>query len=265
MASSARALERCSTCTRAPVSRAPSSSRPIAVVSAASGRLSRKSAYARLGGAGDAARTAASSACTISNAPRRATSRSTACSPAGSSGGNSSTPDGDRKHLNPSTPASQSGSRSSRLSGTAPPQNPTSTASLSCASACFAFRSARVVVGGTEFSGMSTSVVTPPRAAAWVPVTNPSHSVRPGLVEVHVGVDDARHDVRRVGDPQHLALGRVLERRDRVDPAVDDGDRGRHERAVDQHLPALHGVDPHAQARGSAGAPSRTTVASISP
>ena len=37
-----------------------------------------------------------------------------------------------------------------------------------------------MVVGGTEFSGMSMIVVTPPRAAAVVAVANPSHSVRPG-------------------------------------------------------------------------------------
>ena len=39
---------------------------------------------------------------------------------------------------------------------------------------------ATVVVGGIEFSGMSTSVVTPPAAAARVAVAKPSHSVRPG-------------------------------------------------------------------------------------
>jgi hypothetical protein len=37
-----------------------------------------------------------------------------------------------------------------------------------------------VVVGGTELSGMSISVVTPPAAAARVALAKPSHSVRPG-------------------------------------------------------------------------------------
>ncbi len=36
------------------------------------------------------------------------------------------------------------------------------------------------VVTGTLLSGMSTTVVTPPAAAAAVPVAKPSHSVRPG-------------------------------------------------------------------------------------
>ena len=37
-----------------------------------------------------------------------------------------------------------------------------------------------MVVGGIEFKGISTSVVTPPEIAALVPVQNPSQSVRPG-------------------------------------------------------------------------------------
>lgn len=41
-------------------------------------------------------------------------------------------------------------------------------------------RFSTVVVGGMALSGMSMSVVTPPAAAALVPVQNPSHSVRPG-------------------------------------------------------------------------------------
>ena len=36
------------------------------------------------------------------------------------------------------------------------------------------------VVAGTQLSGMSTTVVIPPAAAAWVAVEKPSHSVRPG-------------------------------------------------------------------------------------
>ena len=37
-----------------------------------------------------------------------------------------------------------------------------------------------MVVGGIELSGMSTTVVIPPDAAARVPVQKPSQSVRPG-------------------------------------------------------------------------------------
>lgn len=35
---------------------------------------------------------------------------------------------------------------------------------------CDFLRFATVVVGGMAFKGMSTTVVTPPKAAAWVPV-----------------------------------------------------------------------------------------------
>ena len=41
-------------------------------------------------------------------------------------------------------------------------------------------RASTVVVGGMLLSGMSITVVTPPAAAARVPVSKPSHSVRPG-------------------------------------------------------------------------------------
>ena len=39
---------------------------------------------------------------------------------------------------------------------------------------------AGLIVTGFEFLGISIRVVTPPAAAAFVPVLNPSHSVRPG-------------------------------------------------------------------------------------
>ena len=64
--------------------------------------------------------------------------------------------------------------------GTAPPQKPTSTWQRSRAASRLAARCAAVVVGGTEFNGMSISVVTPPSAAARVAEAKPSHSVRPG-------------------------------------------------------------------------------------
>ena len=97
-----------------------------------------------------------------------------------SSGANSSTPEGSRKHLKPTTPASCSGRRLARLPGTAPPQNATSIASWPAAAACLARSAGTVTVGGMLFSGMSTIVVTPPAAAAAVAVAKPSHSVRPG-------------------------------------------------------------------------------------
>ena len=82
--------------------------------------------------------------------------------------------------MNPKTPASHSGSRSATLPGTAPPQKPTSTISSPSAASCLTRSPSSVVVGGIELSGMSTSVVAPPSAAASVAETKPSHSVRPG-------------------------------------------------------------------------------------
>ena len=54
---------------------------------------------------------------------------------------------------------------------------------------------ATVVVAGMLFSGMSTSVVMPPAAAARVAVSNPSQSARPGSLMCTWRVDQARqHD-----------------------------------------------------------------------
>lgn len=64
--------------------------------------------------------------------------------------------------------------------GITPPQKPTSAQHWPVAAARFASRFATVVVGGMELSGMSMTVVTPPDAAARVPVQKPSQSVRPG-------------------------------------------------------------------------------------
>lgn len=66
------------------------------------------------------------------------------------------------------------------LPGMAPPQNPTSTNAWSRATDRLSSRFSTLVVGGTEFSGMSMMVVTPPAAAARVAEAKPSHSVRPG-------------------------------------------------------------------------------------
>src|ERR1022692_2325879 len=112
--------------------------------------------------------------------PKVAISAIAAPSCPGSSGANSSTPEGSRKHLKPTTPASCSGRRSATLPGTAPPQNATSTASWPAAHARFTFSAATSTVGGMLFSGMSTMVVIPPAAAAAVAGAKPSHSVRPG-------------------------------------------------------------------------------------
>ena len=64
--------------------------------------------------------------------------------------------------------------------GMTPPQKATSVQHWPAAAARFWSRLATVVVGGMELRGMSTTVVTPPEAAARVPVQKPSQSVRPG-------------------------------------------------------------------------------------
>lgn len=65
--------------------------------------------------------------------------------------GNSCTPLGHKKHLNPTTPSFNKGFRSSWLPGMIPPQNPTSTYIFPAAACCFTLRFATVVVGGMEF------------------------------------------------------------------------------------------------------------------
>ena len=51
---------------------------------------------------------------------------------------------------------------------------------LACAALRLTSSAATSTVGGMLLSGMSTSVVTPPAAAARVALAKPSHSVRPG-------------------------------------------------------------------------------------
>src|SRR6185503_7304106 len=123
-----------------------------------------------------------SSACTINSASSRVNSGNASRRCSSVTYSNSSTPDGTRKHLNPTTPASNIGASSAVFPGTTPPQNPTSTKHSRRASSNFVLKPASVVVGGIELSGISTSVVTPPAAAASVALRKPSHSVRPGAL-----------------------------------------------------------------------------------
>jgi hypothetical protein len=64
--------------------------------------------------------------------------------------------------------------------GMTPPQKPTSAQHWPCAVCRLISRFCKVVVGGIEFNGISTTVVIPPATAARVPVQKPSQSVRPG-------------------------------------------------------------------------------------
>ena len=181
MDGSAAALDRCTTCTRAPCSAAMSSSPAIATSSASCGRERQEAGVRRPGarrrrGRGRRRPRRARSAARRARRPRpaRGPARPT------DSGGNSGTPLSTRKHLKPKTPASRSAARPPREAGTAPPQKPTSTWHFPAAASRLVSSAATSTVAGTEFSGMSTSVVTPPAAAARVAERKPSHSVRPG-------------------------------------------------------------------------------------
>ena len=106
------------------------------------------------------------------------------------------------KHLNPGTPASARGGSSSALPRTTPPQAAQSTQALLRAAARLASRAATLIVSGTQFKGMSTSVVTPPAAAARVAVSK-ALPVAARIVDVYMGIDEA-------GEKQQVAKVVVL-------------------------------------------------------
>lgn len=94
-------------------------------------------------------------------------------------------PEGDRKDLNPRAPAAcrlRSSRPSRAFPGTMPAQAATSTAAAPRQAARLALRLATLVVTGSLFSGMSSSVVMPPAAAARVAEATPSQSSRPGVL-----------------------------------------------------------------------------------
>ena len=67
-----------------------------------------------------------------------------------------------------------------RFVSSTPPQKPSCVCALCSAHACLTCNASTDRVGGFELSGMSSTVVTPPAAAARVAQSKPSHSVRPG-------------------------------------------------------------------------------------
>ena len=273
--SSARALDRCSTCTRAPLSRAPSTtrrdrprSRPGRAATAGS-RRTPGSAGAGPRPARRGPRRARSSA----RRGRRRCGQGRAEAAPGRAAGTRRRREGDRKHLKPKTPASHSGSRSARLPGTAPPQKPTSTAQLAVGGRRLARRPATVVVGGigverhvdqrrdaAERGGPGGGGEALPLGAA-------------GLVHVHVGVDHAGHARTTCrADAQHLARHVVVDRRHRRTlPSASSSVAGANV-VVDQHAAATTASRSHQQnpvtdahAAGAGGWPSRVRLASISP
>ena len=72
------------------------------------------------------------------------------------------------------------GSISFSFPGITPPQKPQFVCNFPLLACSFLSNADTVVVTGDELRGMSTNVVTPPAIAAFVAVSNPSHSVRPG-------------------------------------------------------------------------------------
>src|SRR6266852_5239506 len=124
--------------------------------------------------------------------------------------------------LNPTTPRLASAGSSARFSGTIPPQRPKSTSAFRDATATFASKAATVVVGGWALSGISRTVVTPPRAAPRVPASHPSHPARP--VEVDVAVDHAGKHNQSAGIDDFFAIRDLTA--DGGDDAIGDGDVG---------------------------------------
>ena len=85
--------------------------------------------------------------------------------------------------LKPVTPASASSGRVARLFGVRPPQSAKSAYDDLLAAATFASKEDRSRVGGCALSGISMQVVTPPAISARLPVSHPSHAVRPGSLK----------------------------------------------------------------------------------
>ena len=79
-----------------------------------------------------------------------------------------------------------------------------------------------MIVSGSVF-GISNTAVTPPITALREPVSRSSLCVRPGLAEMHLGVDHAGQDVQTLAVDD---LGRrgTAERAQRGDPAVLQGE-----------------------------------------
>ena len=128
--------------------------------------------------------------------------------------------------MQPSTPAAASAGELAGVAGhDAAPEADVDAAAAPRAARSFASSAARVVVTGMQLSGMSTSVVTPPAAAARVAVAKPSHSVRPGSltctwVSTRPGAITSVADVVD-GTPEARASSRATHRLDDA-AAVDD-------------------------------------------
>ncbi len=182
-------------CSAQPVSPAKSIARPIASSSATTGREARKRGRARPPRA--RARVSASfSACTATSS--RA-ARSAACPRTASRrrrAENSSMPLSDMNALKPIDAALGKLLELSRFPGTRPPQRPKSTNEAGLARPSLRSKRRRRSWAGCIQRHVEERGDAARGQSARVPVAIPSQSVRPGLVEVHVGVDPAGEEVQ---------------------------------------------------------------------
>ena len=193
-------------CRAQPASPAIAIALAIGATSAATGREAAKSAIAVRPAASarrPSSRTiTALSACTATGRPSTAARHIPSYSVRSSQAGKSSMPLSAMNALKPTTPQAASSSICSMLPGTSPPQNAKSTCAEPRAAASLASNAPASIVGGSEFSGMSTRA----REAAGRERARAAAAALPGgaagVVEVHVRVDQARQDVEtaRVDD-----------------------------------------------------------------
>ena len=85
--------------------------------------------------------------------------------------------------LTPTAPRSASSRKAVSSAPVIPPQSAKSTTEPRSAAARLASNDPPSSTGGSEFSGMSITVVVPPAAAARLPLGQPSQSARPGSLK----------------------------------------------------------------------------------
>ncbi len=124
------------------------------------------------------------SAWTATGRPSRAASRIPSRSVLSSAYGNSARPESHMNALKPTTPRSAiAGHLIDRARDEPAPQPEIGDRRRFERRALAHRRPLRVTVHGVELSGMSKNSVPPPAASAWLPVSAPSHSVRPGSLK----------------------------------------------------------------------------------
>ena len=154
--------------------------------------------------------------------------------------GNSSTPECSRKHLKPKTPVVVQRPQVVLVAGTAPPQKPTSTNAWSRPTSRFELQGLHVDGGRdavqrhVDDGGDAAGRRRPGGGREALPLG------AAGLIDVHVGVHEARHEGLVVGEFDDFGAGEaVAERLDRDDHAAADADFAGGDAGGGQHpLPA---------------------------